>query len=132
MHGFPIWDWLPVLEKDFFFLIRVVFISFYRLDPHTFSFFRLLQITTQPLTASILTFTFTMKISILLIPLGIATLVLADGDSTTSVFEVPLVRNPTYRGDFQAQMQKMRNRYNQQKRVYSKPLRDPLLAECRG
>ncbi|KAH7053646.1 aspartic peptidase domain-containing protein [Linnemannia elongata] len=52
-----------------------------------------------------------MKISILFIPLGIATLVLANGDSTTSVFEVPLVRNPTYRGDFQAQMQKMRNRY---------------------
>ncbi|KAF9146659.1 hypothetical protein BGX30_011851 [Mortierella sp. GBA39] len=52
-----------------------------------------------------------MKIHTILLSLAIATLVLADGDSTSSVFEVPLIHNPTYRGDFQAQMQKMRYRY---------------------
>ncbi|KAG9068374.1 Type I transmembrane sorting receptor [Linnemannia hyalina] len=52
-----------------------------------------------------------MKISTILLSLAIATLVFADEDSTTSVFEVPLIHNPAYRGDFQAQMQKMRYRY---------------------
>ncbi|KAF9544913.1 Type I transmembrane sorting receptor [Mortierella hygrophila] len=52
-----------------------------------------------------------MKVSTILLSVAIATLVLADGDSTSSVFEVPLIYNPAYRGDFQAQMQKMRYRY---------------------
>ncbi|KAG0292408.1 hypothetical protein BGZ96_004155 [Linnemannia gamsii] len=52
-----------------------------------------------------------MKIFTVLFPLGITTLVLADVDPTSSIFEVPLIRNPTYRSDFHAQMQKIRNRY---------------------
>ncbi|KAG0209349.1 Type I transmembrane sorting receptor [Mortierella sp. NVP41] len=48
-----------------------------------------------------------MRINSILLSIGLATLALAE----TSGFEVPLVRNPNYRSNFRAQMQKMRNRY---------------------
>ncbi|KAF9096650.1 Type I transmembrane sorting receptor [Mortierella sp. GBA35] len=48
-----------------------------------------------------------MRINSILLSIGLATLALAE----TSGFEAPLVRNPNYRSNFRAQMQKMRNRY---------------------
>ncbi|KAF9902846.1 Type I transmembrane sorting receptor [Linnemannia zychae] len=61
-------------------------------------------------------------ISALLLSLSLTTTALAvsnDDATSFSSFEVPLVRNPTYRSDFQAQMQKMRNRYGTPQAIVS-------------
>ncbi|KAK3844275.1 MAG: aspartic peptidase domain-containing protein [Linnemannia gamsii] len=70
-----------------------------------------------------------MRISLLPLSFSLSAfaLALADNDSpvlssssySSSVFEVPLIRNPTYRSDFQAQMQKMRNRYGSPQDIVS-------------
>ncbi|KAG0253797.1 hypothetical protein BGZ95_006207, partial [Linnemannia exigua] len=70
-----------------------------------------------------------MRISLLTLSLSLTAFTVAASDnappvfssssSFSSVFEVPLVRNPTYRGDFQAQMQKMRSRYGSSQAIVS-------------